>query len=327
MDEDKTIRVGLVGTGYAASKRAEAFGADEQWQLTLVTGNNTEQIKTFCQTYSTKAIPTWQQLVNSEEIDLVTICTINRDHSTIARAALEAGKHVVIEYPLALEADEGQNLVNLAQNHGKLLHVEHIELLGGVHQTIRQHLPTIGKVFYARYITITPKHPAPHRWTYNYDLYGFPLTAALSRIHRLTNLFGEVANVGCQTRFWDLPDSAYYTACLCNAQLRFNNGLIAEIVYGKGDKFWQGCRTFELHGEQGSIIFEGQKGMLIKGTEKIPLEVSIRRGSFSQDTRMVLDYLLNNKPLYVEPEASVYALKVANAACLSAQTGKPVDIL
>lgn len=326
MNEQRRIKVGLVGTGYAARKRAEAFCSDERSQLTLVTGHNLELTTAFCQTYSSTAIDSWQQLV-SEQIDLVVICTINCDHGRIAYAALQAGKHVVIEYPLALNANEAQNLINLAKNKGKLLHVEHIELLGGVHQTIRQYLPTIGNIFSARYITISPKHPAPHRWTYNHDLYGFPLKAALSRIHRLTDLFGKVASVSCQARFWDLPDSPYYTACLCNAQLRFHNGLIAEISYGKGDKFWQGRRTFEVYGDQGLITFEGQKGMLIRGEEKMPLEVGIRRGSFAQDTSMVLNHLLEGKPLYVEPKASLYGLKVADAACLSAQTGKTVDLI
>ena len=326
MNEHRRIKVGLVGTGYAARKRAEAFCGDERSQLTLVTGHNLESTTAFCQTYSSTAIASWQQLV-TEQIDLVAICTINCNHSMIARAALEAGKHVVIEYPLALNANQAQYLITLAKNKGKLLHVEHIELLGGVHQTIRQYLATIGPVFSARYLTVSPKHPAPRRWTYNHDLYGFPLTAALSRIHRLTDLFGKVTSVSCQARFWNLPNSPCYTACLCNAQLGFHNGLIAEISYGKGDKFWQGRRTFELYGHQGLITFEGQKGMLIRGKEKIPLEVGIRRGSFAQDTSMVLDNLLDNKPLYVEPQASLYALKVADAARLSAQTGKTVDLV
>jgi biliverdin reductase len=216
-------------------------------------------------------------------------------------------------------------LIALAQAKGKLLHVEHIELLGGLHQALRQSLPEIGNTFYARYVTITPQRPAPKRWTYHQELFGFPLSAALSRIHRLTDLFGDVASVSCQSRFWE-ASSEYYTACLCSAQLRFTNGLIAEVTYGKGEAFWQGLRNFEVHGEQGTLVFEGDQGTLVRGEERTAIDVAGRRGLFVKDTGMVLDYLIEGTPLYVSATDSCYALKVADAARQSAETGKAISL-
>jgi biliverdin reductase len=321
---EKILRVGLVGTGYTAQRRAETFQQDERTQLVTVAGNTLENIQAFCQTYSISSSTSWQELVNRSDIDLVVICTINRDHGAIAYAALEANKHVLIEYPLALKPQEAEVLIELSQARRKTLHVEHIELLGGLHQAIRKYLPEIGEVYYARYHTINPQRPAPRRWTYHHQMFGFPFCAALSRIHRFTDLFGSVFSVSCQSRFWDIPDSDYYTACLCNAQLRFNNGLIAEIVYGKGDVFWQGSQTFELYGDNGALIFDREKGNLVRGEEKIPIEVISPQGLFAKDTSMFLDYLLLNKPLYVKPTASLYALKVADAAYRSTQSGTVV---
>jgi biliverdin reductase len=325
--EKTPLQVGLVGTGYAAKKRAEAIQTDDRARLVAVTGNTPERTAAFSQNYGVSSIDSWLQLVNSPDLDLVIICTINREHGAIARAALEADKHVIVEYPLALNPAEAESLIALAKTKNKLLHVEHIELLGGLHQAIRQNLPEIGDVFYARYITVSPQHPAPRRWTYNYSLYGFPLTAALSRLHRFTDLFGNVASVSCRSRFWDAPEQGYYTACLCNAQLRFNNGLIGEVTYGKGETFWQGYRTFELHGERGTMIFEGEKGTLIRGEEKRAIEVGTRRGLFAKDTAMVFDRLLLNKPLYVSPESSCYALAVAEAARKSAEMGQNEQVI
>jgi biliverdin reductase len=258
------------------------------------------------------------------EVDLVMICTINLDHGMVARAALNAGKHVVVEYPLSLDPKEAESLIALAHTKGKLLHVEHIELLGGLHQALRQWLPEIGNPFYARYVTITPQHPAPKRWTYHPELFGFPLTAALSRIQRLTDLFGKVSAVSCQSQFWYTAE--YFTACLCTAQLRFANGLIGEVTYGKGETFWHSSRNFEVHGEQGTLLFEGERGMLIRGEEKIPIEVGGRRGLFAKDTGMVLDYLTEKTPLYLSPTESCYALKVADAARQSAELGKTINL-
>lgn len=331
MNEEKQggqtkLGVGIVGTGYAAKRRAEAFQADERSQLIAVTGNSPENTATFCQTYGIVPINSWQQLISHRDIELVAIATINRDHGAIARAALQAGKHVIIEYPLALNYREAEEILALAQAQNKLLHVEHIELLGGLHQAIGQHLSEIGTVFYARYATIAPQRPVPRRWTYHYEMFGFPLMAALSRIHRLTDLFGDVASISCQSRFWDAPESGYYTACLIDAQLRFRNGLIADIIYGKGDIFWKGDRTFELHGDKGTLIFEGEKGKLVRGDEEIAIEVASRKGLFVKDTQMILDCLLKGTSLYVDPIASLYALKVASAAYESAKTKMTIEL-
>ena len=318
------LKVGIVGTGYAAKQRAEALTKDKRSLLYALTGNTRDKTTQFCQNFSVSAFDSWQILVKEPNIDLVIICTINRDHAAIARSALEAGKHVIVEYPLAFHPNEAEALINLAKVQNKLLHVEHIEIIGGLHQTMRQILPEIGQVFYARYITMNPKRNVPRRWTFHQEMFGFPLTAALSRIHRFTDLFGSVTSVSCQSRFWNLPESGYYRACLCDAQLRFQNGLIADITYGKGEVFWQSCRTFELHGDKGTLIFEGTEGTLIRGGEKTSIEVGSRRGLFAKDTKMVLDHLIEGKSLYVSPQSSYYALRVADAARESAEEGKTI---
>lgn len=319
-----------MGTGFAAKLRAEALQADSRSHLVAVSGHTPEKTQTFAQTVEAAAIDTWQQLVEHPDVDLVFICTINREHGAIAQAALNAGKHVVVEYPLSLDPSEAETLITLAQTKGKLLHVEHIELLGGLHQALRQSLPKIGNAFYARYVTITPQHPAPKRWTYHPEQFGFPFSGALSRIQRFTDLFGKVVSVSCQSRFWNAEDaltlSDYYTACLCTAQLRFTNGLIAEVTYGKGQVFWQGLRNFEVHGDQATLIFEGDEGSLVRGEERTPIEVGGRRGLFAKDTGLVLDHLVKGTPLYMSAAASCYALKVADAARQSAETGKAIAL-
>lgn len=318
------IRAGIVGTGFAAKLRAQALQSDVRSHLIAVSGHTPETTQEFASSYAASAVDSWQQLVEHPELDLVIICTINSEHSAIARAALNAGKHVVVEYPLALHPAEAESLIALSEAKGKLLHVEHIELLGGLHQALRQSLPEIGNVFYTRYVTINPVRPVPERWTYHREQFGFPFSGAVSRIHRFTDLFGEVASVSCQSRFWG--DGDYFNSCLCTAQLRFTNDVIAEVTYGKGEVFWQTLRDFEVHGDNGTLLFEGDNGTLIREEEKIPIDMAGRRGLFGKDTSMVLDYLIDQKPLYVSPAASLYALKVADAARQSAETGKVINL-
>jgi len=142
----------------------------------------------------------------------------------------------------------------------------------------------------------------------------------LSRLHRFTDLFGKVTTVNCHQRFWGI-DEEFYQSCFCISQLSFNSGLLGQVVYGKGETLWQAERKFEVHGENGGLIFEGDKGVLIENGKTTPIEVGTKRGLFAKDTNMVLDRLFNGTPLYVRPEESLYTLKVADAARQAAETG------
>lgn len=321
------IKVGLVGTGYAAKVRAENVQADPRSQLVAVSGHMLDKTQAFSEPYEAEALDTWLELVHRDDVDLIIIATINRDHGPIAQAALETGKHVVVEYPLAIELSQAESLVKLAQARNKLLHIEHIELLSGIHQAVKTALPAIGTPFYASYTNLNARRPAPKKWTYSMDQFGFPFIGAVSRIHRLTDLFGQVAAVTCQARYWYGAEPAdLYTTCLCTAQLRFVSGFIADVVYGKGEAIWQSARTLEVHGEQGGILIDGEQGTLVQADQTQALEMGSRRGLFAKDTALVLDHLTTGAPLYVSLDASLYALRVADATRQAAETGKTIEL-
>ncbi len=320
------MTLGIVGTGFVAKRRAEAWRADLRSQLRFVAGHTPEKTAEFAANYDLEVLEDWQTLVNHSAIDLVTICSPNANHAAIAQAALTAGKHVVVEYPLALSQGEGKTLVSLAQQKNKLLHVEHIELLGGLHQTIKQFLPALGEVYYGRYSTRAPQRPAPQRWTYHREDFGFPFIAALSRIHRFTDLFGAVQSVQGSLRYWSEADSPYFSSCLCHGTLTWANGLKVDLLYGKGEVFWQRDRTLELQGDRGGLIFEGDQGILSTQQGSQSLEVANRRGLFALDSQQVLDYLFEGTALYVTPQSSLYALTVADAIRRSALTGESIAL-
>jgi len=322
----QTVGIGLVGTGYAAKVRAEVINAEPRSTLVGVAGHTPEKLAVFVETHQTQAFPSWQALVNSPKVHLVVIANINRDHAAIARAALFAKKHVVVEYPLALSVSEAESLMALAKNQQCLLHVEHIELMGGVHQALLDHLPKIGTPFYARYATIVPQNPAPKKWTFNPEMFGFPLLGALSRLHRFTHIFGEVSSVSCRATYQPSDDPMYYSACQCSGQFLFKNGLLLDILYGKGDAVWQPERKLEVQGSQGALIFDGDRGTWISAQGHAEIEVPGRRGLFSRDMAAVLDHLFNQVSLYVTLEQSLYTMKVAEAAQRSAELGKTIDL-
>lgn len=322
------IGIGLVGTGYAAKVRAESINAETRATLVGVSGNTPEKAQTFAQTHQTQLFDSWQALVNHRDVQLVIVSNHNSLHAEVARAALFAGKHVVVEYPLALDVSTAESLLALAQNQQRLLHVEHIELMGGVHQALLATLPKIGTPFYARYATITPQHPAPIKWTYNHEQFGFPLMGALSRLSRFTNAFGEIEQVSCQANYLHSADrpQGYYASCLCSAQLRFRSGLMADVIYGKGEAVWQPERKFEVQGDRGAIIFAGEKGRLITPSGEAAVDTAGRRGLFARDTAAVLDSIIDGTPLYTSVTDSLYVMRIAEAARKAAETGQLVDL-
>lgn len=321
------IKVGLVGTGYAAKVRAASIQADVRSELVAVVGHTIEQVRSFSVSYSAEAMDDWLALVRRPDIELIIIATINRDHGSIAQAALQAGKHVVVEYPLAIELEEAKALVTLSQAQNRLLHVEHIELLSGIHKAVKTALPAIGTPFYGRYTNLNGQHPAPRKWTYSTNLFGFPLMGAVSRIHRLTDLFGPVTAITCEAKFWpNVEPSEFYQGCLCTAQLRFTNGFVADVVYGKGETIWQSVRTLEIHGQTGGILINGEQGLLVQVDQTQTLDMGSRRGLFAKDTAMVLDHLTQGTPLYVSLQDSLYALQVADAARRSVISGETITL-
>jgi biliverdin reductase len=320
------IRVGVIGTGFAAKVRAQNLIAESRTQLVAVVGRTPERTVEFAESFDTLAITDWQTLVQMPEIDLVVVATINGNHGAIVRGAIAAGKHTIVEYPLALNPQEAAEIIELAATKKVLLHVEHIELLGGLHQTMREQLGHLGEVYYARYSTIVAQRPVPQKWTFHHAEFGFPLSAALSRLHRFTDLFGSIESVNCHNQYWGGVGD-YYKTCLCTAQFRFKNiNAIGEVVYGKGEGLWQNSRKFEVHGENGALIFDGDEGVLIQAGISTPLDLGARKGLFAKDLELVLDHLLDDKPNYVTPSASLATLRVADAARISAETRRTVKI-
>ena len=141
------LRVGLVGTGFAAKVRAQTIQAEARTQLVAVAGRDSSRTAEFSANFDAPVVTNWRTLVEMSEIDLVIVATINCDHGAIVRAAISAGKHTIVEYPLSLDPHDAAEIIALAEAKGVLLHVEHIELLGGLHQTMRQWLGHLGEVY------------------------------------------------------------------------------------------------------------------------------------------------------------------------------------
>lgn len=114
------IKVGIVGTQFMGRAHSNAF-LDVPYYFDLpfrpvlraACGRNAARLETFAQRFGWQTTDTsWEKMVARDDIDLVDICTSNLTHMTLAVAAAKAGKHILCEKPIAMNANEARKMLD-----------------------------------------------------------------------------------------------------------------------------------------------------------------------------------------------------------------------
>ncbi|TPG38616.1 oxidoreductase [Sphingomonas koreensis] len=130
------IAVGLIGYGLAGKTfHAPLIGAVERLRLAAVATSRAAAVAADWP--SARVAPDASALIADPAIDLIVVATPNDTHAPLARAALAAGKHVVIDKPFALDVDEGEALIALAAAQERMLTVFHNRRWDGDFRTVR----------------------------------------------------------------------------------------------------------------------------------------------------------------------------------------------
>jgi predicted dehydrogenase len=115
----RTIRTAIVGTGFMGRVHLEAVRRLGQVEVAAIAGRNADAARRLGAGFSTPTITgDYREILRDPAIDAVHICTPNAQHFLMAKEALEAGKHVICEKPLATSMEEGEELVLLAERQG-----------------------------------------------------------------------------------------------------------------------------------------------------------------------------------------------------------------
>ncbi|MFV0624596.1 oxidoreductase [Sphingomonas sp. ac-8] len=139
--------VGLIGFGLAGRAfHAPLLAAVPALRLAAVVTSRAQEVAE--QHPEARVLATPEQLFADPAIDLVVIATPNDSHAPLARAALEAGKHVVVDKPFALTADDARAVAALAEARGRLCTVFHNRRWDADFLTIRSLLRdgTLGEI-------------------------------------------------------------------------------------------------------------------------------------------------------------------------------------
>ena len=146
------IGVAIIGAGYWGPNLLRNFmknpGADVRWMCDL----DAERASTVIGRYSRIAITTeYDAVLADPDVEAVVIATPAASHAPLAVAAMEAGKHVMVEKPLATSVADGRKMVEVAAEHGVSLMCDHTYCYTPAVQEIRR-LVVDGSIGSVQYI-------------------------------------------------------------------------------------------------------------------------------------------------------------------------------
>lgn len=180
------IKVGIIGCGKIAQVRhIPEYMSNADCQLAGIYDIDQQNAHNIADKYNTKAFATVEELLNSD-IDAVSICTSNSTHADMAIKALNSGKHVLCEKPMAVTLDECMAMCRAAQNADRLLMIGHNQRFSPSHVKAREYI-TSGKLGKILSFHTTFGHPGPEAWTCNPNSWFFDKTRAR---------FGAMADLG-----------------------------------------------------------------------------------------------------------------------------------
>ena len=310
------LNVAVIGCGFWGKNHARIYNDLGDVSLVAVADVNEEAVKRIGETYSADQYLDPLEVFEREDVEAVSICTPTVTHAELALAAMEAGKHVLVEKPMTDTVTEAERLIRAAEKNGVHLAVGFVERFNpGVIEALRLVSEgEIGDVILARAHRVS-------RYPLRISDVGVVKDLAIHDIDIVRQLFDSE------------PETVYATAGkithgfedYANIILRFpgNRSAFIETNWLTPHKI----RRLILTGSEGLITVEFI-------TQEITVENNERRYQPFLETREPLtleleDFVqsvLNDTPPKASGEDGLMALRICEAALESAEKGQPIKI-
>ncbi|CAA7599636.1 Oxidoreductase family, NAD-binding Rossmann fold [Acididesulfobacillus acetoxydans] len=259
-DKIKALRFAIIGCGRIAPKHAESIAALPEAELAAVCDIIPEKARAFADKYGGKPYTDYLTMLREADIDVVTVATPSDLHARIGIAAAQAGKHVMVEKPMAMTLKSADELITACKEAGVKLAVIHQNRFNKSVKTMRRALEE------GRFGQLTHGQ-ATIRWNRNDEYYaqapwrgtklrdgGVLMNQSIHNIDLLQWTFGPVESVfgytATRLRKIEMEDVA-------GAVIKFKNGAIglieaASTIYPRNIE-----ETLNVFGETGSVIIGG----------------------------------------------------------------------
>lgn len=335
------VKIGIIGCGHIASRHADAIMNSALMKLTAVCDVNPHTAKSFGEKYGVKWYTDINNLLSNPALDVVNICTPSGLRVEIGLRVAEAGKHLVVEKPMALSLKEADRLIAACGEKGVKLAVMHQNrYITAVERTYKAvSSGSLGKLTHGSAVVRWNRNDeyfakAPWRGTRAMDG-GCLLNQAIHNIDLLQWMMGDVDMVfgfaATQLRKIESEDNAV-------AVLKFANGSFGAIeasttIYPSNLE-----ETLSIFGSKGTVMLGGvSMGKIrtwrIDGDNEADVlaeqasEPELPRYSCHQ--RVLEDMaraILNNCKPVIDGYEGRKALAIIEAIYTSNETGLPVNL-
>lgn len=278
----------MIGCGAWGRVHALALQAMGSGVRRFFASRTTERARDFARTFSGEdAFDSPERAFADPRVSAVVIVTPHDSHAPLARAALHAGKHVLVEKPIALTLDDATHLVELAAEKGLCLAVAEeyrlSPLVRALHEAVADGL--IGRVVFAHASAITRFEPTePWKRDRHAAGGGVLLDVGIHYIDLLRSLFGEPGRI-----FALAPGGEHGpTELAVSALISFDNDVSAHVAVT-----WCGQRVppapnLELVGEEGALMLDFRRPWLVHATR-------LQAGHWSERLRAGLPWRIRRR--------------------------------
>lgn len=200
IDTSKKLRVGIIGTGWIATAHIESYLRMPDVEVVAGADIVPGRAKTFFENYGMPEVQIFEdhnEMLNSVELDAVSVCTYNATHAECTIDALNKGIHVLLEKPMCVTTEEAVEIVRAEKASGKVLSVGFQPRFDPNMQMIKKIVESgeLGKIYYIQ--------------TGGGRRRGIPTPFGTSFIEKETAGIGALADIGCYSLDMVLNAIAY----------------------------------------------------------------------------------------------------------------------
>lgn len=275
------MKAGIIGAGLQGRRRAEALKLSGD-ELVMVADAHLKSAQLLAVDADCRAVSSWEEVTAHDEIGAVIVCTPTNLHAAICLAALNAGKHVLCEKPLALNPSDGETIVRTAREKGLKLECGfNLRHHPGVVQ-VKRWLDSgeIGEAKSLRCRYGTGGRPGYEKeWRTDPEMSGGGqlMDQGMHALDLARHFLGEFSQAFgfLRTSYWDIcvEDNAF---CLLSTE----DGRVADIHVSWTQ--WKNLFYMEILGEEGYVQVEGLGGSY--GTEHAVLGRKDFHSPFSEQS-------------------------------------------